>query len=118
MVQEEIDMTKTNIKGLPEGEYFTSYGYSDSHAWKVISRTEKTITLASVEVDNDPEWIAKREFHPGGFFGHTSNQNEQTWIFKAIGQARHVIRMTKKGWSYKGEMYSEGIARHFYDYNF
>lgn len=113
-------MTKTNIKNLPEGlKYWTEYGYSQSYPWVEVSRTEKTVTLARVEVENDPEWLAKKEFHPGGFFGHTSNQYDQTWLFKSIrDQHTKTIRKTKNGWSLKGVQFAEDRAINFYDYNF
>lgn len=112
-------MTKTNIKNLPEGKYFTEYGYSQSYPWFVVKRTEKTVTLARVEVETDPEWLAKRGFHAGGFCGHCSNQHEQTWLFTSITPwCTKVIRKTKTGWSHKGVKFIEDRAIEFYDYNF
>ena len=112
-------MTKTNIKNLPEGQYFTERMYSDSHPWVVVSRTAKTAKVAFVEVDTDPEWQAKQEFYPGGFHGHMANQGEQTWVFKAINHNyTRTIRLTKNGWSHMGTRYLEGVAREFHDYNF
>ena len=112
-------MTKTNIKNLPAGEYFTECMYSDRHAWVVVSRTAKTVKLAYVEVKPDPEWKAKQEFYPGGFCGHMANQSEQTWLFDQIATMyTRTIRLTKKGWSFKGTRYMEGVAREFHDYNF
>lgn len=111
----------TNIKGLPEGRnYFTSYNYSDTHAWVEVSRTDKTVTLAAVEVEADPEWLAKKNFIPGGFCGHMANQSEQTWLFKEISDRTFItVRMTKKnGWARIGVRFREGRAIHFYDYNF
>ena len=112
-------MTKTNIKGLPEGEYFTECMYSGNHAWVVVGRTAKTIEIAPVEVEADPEWKAKQIFHVGGFCGYMENQSEQTWLFKLVNPTyTRKIRMTKKGWSHKGTRYLEGVAREFHDYNF
>lgn len=112
-------MTKTNIKGLPDGEYFTQCMYSDNHAWKVVKRTAKTITLAFVETKPDPEWKAKQIFHVGGFCGHMENQYEQTWLFDKIRDDHTVtIRLTKRGWAHKGERYRADTAWEFYDYNF
>ena len=110
-------MTKTNIKNLPEGNYFTEWGYSQSYPWVEVKRTAKTVTLAKVEVGPDPEW--KPEIIPGGFAGHCTNQHEQTWLFKKIeDRITKTIRLTKKGWSRKGTGFSEGVAREFFDYNF
>jgi hypothetical protein len=112
-------MTKTNIKGLPEGKYWTEYGYSQSYPWIEIARTEKTVTLAKVKTKNDPEWLAKREFIPGGFCGHVPNQSEQTWLFDGINVENvKKIRKTKRGWSHKGVVFREDRAIEFYDYNF
>ena len=112
-------MTKTNIKNLPAGEYFTECMWSDSHAWVVVSRTAKTIKVAAVEVDADPEWKAKQIFHVGGFCGHMENQNEQTWVFARVrDDITRTIRMTKRGWASHGTRYMEGVAREFHDYNF
>lgn len=110
---------QTNIKNLPEGEYFTEIGYSQQYPWKVVKRTEKTVTLVKVEVAGDPEWAAKKDFQPGGFCGHCSNQSEQTWLFAGINEGYTcVIRKTKKGWSRKGVRFVEDRAIEFYDYNF
>lgn len=108
----------TNIKNLPEGKYFTEVMYSDQHAWQYVKRTPKTITVAKVLVDTDPEWISKREFIPGGFHGHVPNQHEQTWIFKAVSTETRVIRLTRKGWAHKGTRFVEDRAIEFHDYNF
>lgn len=109
----------TNIKNLPEGEYFTEIGYSQQYPWKVVKRTAKTVTVAEVEVRGDPEWAKKKEFHAGGFFGHCSNQHAQTWIFAGVNENRtKVLRMTKRGWARKGVRFIEDRAVHFYDYNF
>lgn len=109
-------MTKTNIKNLPEGQYFTQFGYSQSYPWKEIARTAKTVTLQKVEVGPDPEW--KPEILPGGFAGHCTNQSEQTWVYAGLSKRTMKVFQTKKGWSHKGERFIEGMAREFYDYNF
>lgn len=109
---------ETNIKGLPEGNYFTQVMYTDRHAWRELRRTQKTVTVQLVEVSKDPEWIAKQQFHPGGFCGHMANQGEQTWLFKEVSSATLTLRLTKRGWSHKGERFVEGRAIEYYDYNF
>lgn len=110
-------MTKTNIKNLPEGKYFTEVGYSQTYPWAEVKRTAKTVTLAKVNVERDPEW--KPEIIPGGFAGHCTNQSDQTWNFAGINESHTVtIRKTKHGWSRKGVVFMEDVAREFYDYNF
>jgi hypothetical protein len=118
----EIEM-KTNIKNLPEGRnYFTERGYSQSYPWVEVSRSPsgKTVKLVRVFVDKDPEWLAKKVFIVGGFCGHCSNQEEQTWLFKSFGPeaAPISVRMTKRGWARNGVRFDEGRAVEFYDYNF
>lgn len=110
----------TNIKGLPEeANYFTEICYSDAHPYVEVKRTAKTVTLARVNVETDPDWIAKKQFYPGGFFGHTPNQHDQTWLFKSVGKPTVRVFKTKKGtWASKGVRFAEGRATEFYDYNF
>ena len=110
-------MTKTNIKNLPDGNYFTEWGYSQSYPYLEVSRTAKTVTIVPVIVDKDPEFAP--HILPGGFAGHCDNQHEQTWLFKEIAyDFPRTIRLTTKGWSHKGTQFSEGVAREFYDWNF
>ena len=99
----------TNIKGLPEGEYFTGKGYSDRKAWKVVKSTAKTKKLVEIEVNQDPDF--KPEFH-------CSNQREQTWVFNKFCTREIVIRLGKKGWSFNGSRFLGKSAVNFYDYNF
>ncbi len=110
-------MTQTNIKGLPEGKYFTEIGYSQQYPWMELRRTDKTVTLVKVAVQADPDW--KPEIIPGGFAGHCTNQSQQTWLFKGIRPTQTMtVRKTKRGWSYKGVRFVEDRAVEFYDYNF
>lgn len=114
----------TNIKGLPEGSYFTELGYSESYPWVEVSRTAKTVTVAEVLVKRDPEW--KPNILPGGFVGHCDNQSEQTWLFDGVNHARTVTLRVRKS-KYCGRDYAWGHGVHefvanraiyFYDYNF
>jgi len=111
-------MTNTNIKNLPAGNtYFSECGYSDTRVWVEVKRTAKTVTLAPVEVERDPEW--KPDFSVGGFAGHCNNQSDQTWLFDHIDyRINRTVRMTIKGWSYRGITFVENTARYLYDYNF
>ena len=102
----------TNIKNLPEGEYVTETVYTDRRPYKVVKKTAKTMVVAEVRVKNDPEWLAKKEFLPGGFCGHTPNQGEQTWIYEGVNEhSTKRIGKTKKGWSPEQAVYH-------HDYNF
>jgi hypothetical protein len=110
----------TNIKNLPNGEYFTRFGFTDKNAYRVVKRTAKSATISRVEVDADLEWKKKMKITAGGFGGHCHNQHEQTWLFRHVDTSQVVVRQHKDGWwrCKHGERYVEGIAREFYDYNF
>ena len=116
--------TKTNIKNLPEGPtYWTEFGYSQSYPWVEVKRTPsgKTVTLAKVNVNPDPEWKEKKEFIPGGFVGHCPNQHEQTWLYAGVDENRTVRIFKNKDGKYRlrgGAVFHENVAREFYDYNF
>ena len=114
----------TNVIGLPEGEYMTQTMYSDTTPWKVIGRTATTVKLQEVLVERDPNW--KPEIVPGGFAGHCTNQDEQTWLYAGLGQQTTTVRLVKsryygsdKLWRspQAGEFIANG-ARRKYDYNF
>lgn len=109
---------ETNIKGLPEGEYFTAYGYSQSYPFLVVRRTPSTVTLRELVVGPDPDW--KPEMIKGGFAGHCVNQNSQTWVYAGLQDGPDiVVRKGRTGkWSKQGISFVEGRARYFYDYNF
>jgi hypothetical protein len=111
-------MTDTNIKNLPEGEYFTEVGYSQLYPWVATKRTAKTATLAKVVVKKDPDW--KPDFIPGGFCAHCTNQSDQTWLFDRIEHtAVTTIRLNNRGqWAHKGVRFIPNRATEFYDYNF
>ena len=109
----------TNIKNIPaDRTYFTERGYSQSYPWVEVKRTAKTVTVAKVNVEADPEW--KPVFHVGGFSANCSNQSEQTWLFANIDpKYTRTLRLNKKGeWKSDGVKYSEDKAVEFYDYNF
>lgn len=109
--------TATNIKNLPDGEYFTEVGHSQRYPYKVVKRTEKTVTLCRVNVDLDPEF--KPVFYVGGFAAHCSNQSEQTHLFRDFDDRYKItVRLGKNGWRKDGVLYRENMAVYFYDYNF
>ena len=64
----------------------------------------------------------KRDFHAGGFFGHTSNQRDQKWEITSIEEATPFrIRKSKYGNWKSADGSHFGLARKprkFYDYNF
>ena len=118
-----FDIFTTNIKGLPEGEYLTETLYSDNKPWKVVGRTATTLKLVEVEVDRDPEWTP--HIVPGGFSGHCTNQNSQTWLYAGLSERTVTVRLVKsrynrdgKMWGSNGRSFIANGARSKYDYNF
>lgn len=110
-----------NVKNAPAGRYFVEHGYSQSYPWVVVdsSPSGKTLTVAAVDVEKDPEWVSKMKWYAGGFCGHLANQEEQTWIFKSVCPMRkRTIRLTKKGWAGGSFSESPNGPQYYYDYNF
>jgi len=116
----------TNIKGLPEGEYLTETGYSQSYPWKVVGKTATTLKVIPVNTQKDPEW--EPNVLPGGFAGHCTNQSEQTWLYDGVMENIEpvTLRLKKsrycssdKLWGDKhGREFIANGAVYFYDYNF
>ena len=107
----------TNIKGLPEGEYFTAAVGSDSFPYQVLKRTAHTVTVVEVDVKPDPDW--KPEITPGGFAGHCTNQAGQTWLFDRVRKPTMTLRRRKRGgWTHQGTRFYPDRAVYFRDYNF
>lgn len=119
------DEFTTNVIGLPEGEYLTQTAYSDCAPWKVTSRTATTMTLCPVRTKRDPNW--KPNIVPGGFVGHCTNQDEQTWLYDGVDEEHTTtVRLVKsryygsdKLWRspQAGEFIANGAYRK-HDYNF
>ena len=101
-------------------KYANQMGYSDINPCEVVKVvSDKTIEIRYMDTEALP-W--DREFHPGGFFGHTSNQRDQKWKITSNEENPVIrIRLSKnKGWQDKwGNRYKladEPIK--FYDFNF
>lgn len=101
-------------------KYANQFGYSDVEPYEVVKViSEKTIEIRAMDTKALP-W--KRDFHPGGFFGHTSNQEEQKWdITSNENNPVFRIRLSKnKGWRNAGgsrfKLSDKPIK--FYDFNF
>lgn len=108
--------TLTNIKGLPEGNYYTKVGYSQTYAYKEVGRSPsgQTIYVKPIQVAADPDWTPR--FLPGGYCAHCENQHAQTWLYEQVLEEMPVeaIRLGSK----KARADWREGARHFYDYNF
>lgn len=100
------------------GDGVTYHLYSDSQACTVIKRTAKSITIQEDEATLNPDF--KPEMVVGGFAAHCTNQNEQTYTYKANPKGRKITaRWSDKfgAFMYCGKAITNG--RHqFYDYNF
>lgn len=100
------------------GDGITIHLYSDSHAYTIIKRTQKTITIqrdkATLKEDFKPEII------PGGFAGHCVNNYEQDYDYKRDEKgATKVLHWSEKNGNWKSKSGSVSLGRHeFYDYNF
>lgn len=100
------------------GEGATVHFYSDSHACTIVkvSKSGKTFTIREDKATLDPNF--KCETVPGGFMGHTINNNAQTYTYEPNENGREYrVSWTKRGWTSKGKRISSGRSE-FYDYNF
>ena len=100
------------------GDGVTLCLYSDAHAYTVIAKTAKTITIQRDKATLSPDF--KPEFIPGGFAAHCTNQDEQKWSYERDpnGDVLKCRWSEKRGmFVYKGCQIRNG--RHeYYDYNF
>lgn len=119
--QEELrrQISITNQQAVEVGDGVTIRLYSDAHAYTVIKRTAKTITIQQDKATLDPSF--KPEFIPGGFAAHCTNQDEQTYTYERDTTGRILTLHWSEvlgGWK---TPYNRKVAlgRHeFYDYNF
>lgn len=120
------------ISDLPVGAGVTVRVYTDCHAYTIIKKTAKTMTLRQDKATRDPNW--KPEFIPGGFAGHCTNQHEQTYTYEEnpdgaeikislrtwtdyTGHTRRAWKQSGCGTHNIGGSVSAG-RREYYDYNF
>lgn len=97
------------------GDYLMRSGYTDVEPFKVVKKTAKTVTIRAVECKLDPTW--KRDFEPGGFFGHVSNDRSQRWIYGDVEGPEYTVRLGKNGWG-RGSYWADDKPYKFYDHNF
>lgn len=102
------------------GDGITLNLWSDSNAYTVISRTDKTLTLQRDKATLKEDW--KPEFIQGGFAAHCVNQYEQEYDYKPDAEGQIIkIRWSEKTqrWNAPRGYRSVSLGRHeFYDYNF
>lgn len=105
--------TATNLN------FANHHGYSDVNPYEIVRRiSDKTIEVRRMDAVRDPSW--NREFIPGGFFGHTANNDSQKWIITSNPTNEVIrIRLTKSGWRNKRMRFVlSATPVHFYDFNF
>lgn len=100
--------------------YANHHGYSDVNPYEIVRVVSgKTIDVRQMHAEELP-W--ERDFHPGGFCGHTSNQHDQKWEITSDA-ALPIIRIRKHRdgtWQCpnKRKFLLSFEPRKFYDYNF
>lgn len=100
------------------GDGVTVNLWSDRHAYTIIKRTPKSLTLRRCKATLAPEF--KPEFVPGGFCAHCTNQDDQEYIYEEDenGQIEKAYWSERKHGFYVGGCMSVSAGRHeFYDYN-
>lgn len=102
------------------GDGATIHMYSDSHAGTVVKVTKTTITIQHDKATLDPNW--KPEVVVGGFAGHCTNQDSQTYTYERNpnGKVQTFRWNAKRGlFTNKSAGLTVTKGRHeFYDYNF
>jgi hypothetical protein len=94
-------------------------GWTDVNPYEIVRVvSDKTIEIREMNAKQLP-W--KRDFHAGGFFGHTSNQEKQKWEINS-NESAPVIKARKRKDGYfhssAGKHQLSDEPRKFYDYNF
>lgn len=111
----------TNTVTVAQATHANRVSYSDIEPHEITRIVnEKQLVVRQMDAERDPTW--KPETVPGGFAGHTVNNNEQRWIYtvnKSYPEKKirlHKDGIWRDGWGMK---YSLATApRKFYDYNF
>ena len=101
------------------GDGVTICLWSDMYAATIIKKTDRTVTVQRDKAILDPNF--KPEWIPGGFAGHCTNQDEQTYTYERDPNGE----LYRFHWSDKHCTYGRPgnlrliKGRHeFYDYNF
>lgn len=117
-LEKELEIEKR--RNVKVGDGITLNLYSDSHAFTIISRTAKTITIQQDKATLDPNFKPIRI--AGGFAGHCINQDEQTYTYERDPNGRKfTLRWSNVSnrWKAPEGYNSATLGRHeFYDYNF
>lgn len=116
----EKELNGAIANNVQVGDGITLRVYSDCHAFTIIARTEKTLTIQQDKATLKNNW--KPEFVHGGFTAHCTNQNEQEYDYEKDekGQILKIRWSDKKSyWNAPRGFAGISLGRHeFYDYNF
>lgn len=100
----------------------TVHGWTDSKAYtiKSVSKSGRQFIMTEDEATLDPNF--KPQWVPGGFAGHCTNQEEQSYTYETRPNGYEVkVSLRKDGkWRVSGEKNIAylGVRRKFHDYNF
>ena len=102
--------------------YANHYGYSDIHPYEIIERvSDKTLVVREMKSKLHPDW--KPNTVAGGFFGYTTNNNEQRWNIQsdAHGHTKRIrYSVAKNRWqdANGSRFILENMPKRKHDYNF
>lgn len=107
------------INNTKIGDGITCHGYSDAHAYTIIKKAAKTITIQRDDATLD-NW--KPHFIVGGFAGHCDNQASQKYTYtRNTDYPPEILHADRKGFFHSNNDKNKiaTIGRNeFYDYNF
>lgn len=91
----EINARTDQISATEIGGGITVSLYTDAHAYTVVKKTAKTMTLQ----EDDATLLNGQDlqFHPGGFVAHCSNQRIQEYSYKTNPKGP-MIKITLRTW--------------------
>lgn len=116
--QEFVEVYTTSID-VVTFSHANNLGWTDVNPFEIV----KVVSAKTIEVRmmDSVELPWERDFHEGGFFGHTSNQNEQKWkITSNPSNPVMKARLRKDGYFHSdhGRHSLSNEPRKFYDNNF
>ncbi len=100
--------------------------YTDASAYTIvdISKSGCVVTLQLDKAEMKKEW--KPDFEPGGFFGHTRNNDSQEYTYERNenGPKLQISKRKNGAWrvvgqnTKSGNRVTLGLRRKFHDFNF
>ncbi|AGE60827.1 hypothetical protein I907_gp63 [Bacillus phage Eoghan] len=119
-IASEYNARRITPSNVQVGDGVTMHLHSDAHAGTVIKVTKTTVTVQRDQATLDPDF--KPNHVAGGFAGHATNNDEQTYTYERNEKGDTItFRWSKKFNQYmhtqSGRKLSKG-RKEFYDYNF